>query len=232
MSAIRYGVASSLLLARPAVAAVPETGIGDPGPAFVLFAAAAVLIVALLSRSALGPAIVAARRRANHFRTRRELESRSSNVLHDFILPGAYGGLTKIDHAMLTAGGILCIRGVHCNGIILGADSDPQWTFVNGRTRNRFLNPVIQNAGRARALQAVVPDVPVANLVIFTGDVEFPTPPPKNVILLRNLDSFIAKFVFGPAKVKDWDAVWLTLRSSAMTDAAARRDFQAQLGFS
>ena len=38
---------------------------------------------------------------------RRVLRRRSPNVLHDFILPGAYGGLTKIDHAVLTAGGIM-----------------------------------------------------------------------------------------------------------------------------
>ncbi len=232
MSRVGYSIAPALLLSAQAASAANDAGLNETGPALVLFGAAAVLMIALLSRSALGPAIAAARTRASHFRTCRELEARSRDVLHDFILPGAYGGLTKIDHALLTAGGILCIRTVHLNGIVLGAENDPQWTFVNGRSRSRFLNPVIQNAGRTRALQAVVPEVPVANLVIFTGQVEFPTPPPKNVILIRNLDSYIAKFVFGPAKVKDWDAAWLTLRSSAMTDDAARRDFQAQLGFS
>jgi len=95
--------------------------------------------------------------------------------------------------------------------------------------RRRFLNPLIQNEGRSRALQNVVPDVPVANVVVFTGTVEFPTPPPKNVIRVGALDSFIAKFVFGPRKVKDWDAAWLTVKSAAMTDEATRKDLQAQI---
>ena len=78
----------------------------------------------------------------------------------------------------------------------------------------------------------MLPDVPVANLVIFTGRVEFSTPPPKNVIRLQQLEGFIQKFVFGPSKVEDWDAVWLTLRSAALTDEATRRDLAAQVGFS
>ena len=88
---------------------------------------------------------------------------------------------------------------------------------------------MIQNAGRTRALQNVVPDVPVANLVVFTGKVEFPTPPPKNVLRVAEVDSYIAKFVFGPSKIKDWDAVWLTVNSAALTDEATRKDLQAQI---
>jgi hypothetical protein len=65
--------------------------------------------------------------------------------------------------------------------------------------------------------------------VVFTGSVEFPTPPPKNVIRVDRLDSFIAKFVFGPSKVKDWDAAWLTLKSAALTDEDTRKDLRAQI---
>ena len=110
---------------------------------------------------------------------------------------GAYGGLVRIDHAVLTAGGILCIRTVHFNGIVFGGENDPQWTNVDGPERRRFLNPVIQNEGRTRALQQVVPNVPVANVVVCTGKVEFTTPPPANVIRVSELDSYIQKFVFG-----------------------------------
>ena len=78
-------------------------------------------------------------------------------------------------------------------------------------------------------MQKALPDVPVANLVVFTGRVEFPTPPPKNVIRVGQLDSFIAKFVFGPSKIEDWDAVWLSLNSAALTDEASRKDLQAQI---
>jgi hypothetical protein len=94
------------------------------------------------------------------------------------------------------------------------------------------LNPLIQNEGRRRALQQIVPEVPVASLVVFTGSVEFTTPPPANVIQTRQLKSFVSKFVLGPSKVGDWDAVWLTVQDAALTDDASRKDFAAQVGFS
>jgi hypothetical protein len=169
--------------------------------------------------------------RIGELRIRRALESRSKDVLHDFMLPGAYGGIARIDHAIMTAGGILCIQTKHYNGIVFGEADEPQWTNVDGITRRRFLNPLIQNEGRRRALQKVVPEVPVANVVIFTGSVEFTTPPPKNVIRVAELGSFIAKFVFGPSKVEDWDAVWMTVQSAAMTDRETRKDHASQLGF-
>jgi hypothetical protein len=225
-------VASSLpLVALPALAAQPAvaTGITNVGPAAFIFTVAIALLLTLVFRSAASHVVRIVTARIGARRIRRALEARSPDVLHDFILPGAYGGLTKIDHAILTAGGILCIQTKHYNGIVFGGEDEAQWTNVDGTVRRRFLNPLIQNEGRTRALQNVVPDVPVANVVVFTGSVEFPTPPPNNVIRIGALDSFIAKFVFGPSKVKDWDAAWLTVKSAALTDEATRKDFQAQI---
>ena len=225
-------VASSLpLIALPALAAEPTvaTGITNVGPAAFMFALGGALLLTLVFRSTASHVVRAVTSKVGALRIRRTLERRSPDVLHDFILPGAYGGLTKIDHAILTAGGILCIQTKHYNGIVFGGGEEPQWTIVDGTARRRFLNPLIQNEGRTRALQNIVPDVPVANVVVFTGAVEFPTPPPNNVIRLGDIDSFIAKFVFGPAKVKDWDAAWLTVTSAALTDEATRKDLEAQI---
>ena len=225
-------LASSLpLITLPALAAetTAVTGITNVGPAAFLFTIAAALLLTLVFRSVASHVMRIVTGKIGAMRIRRALEARSPDVLHDFILPGSYGGLIKVDHAILTAGGILCIQTKHYNGIVFGAEDEPQWTNVDSTLRRRFLNPLIQNEGRTRALQNVVPDVPVANVVVFTGAVEFPTPPPKNVILIDRLDSFIAKFVFGPSKVKDWDAAWLTVKSAALTDEDTRKDLRAQI---
>lgn len=225
-------IASSLpLIAIPALAAEQKiaTGITNVGPAAFIFTIAGALLLTLIFRSTAGHMVRIVTARIGALRIRRALAARSPDVLHDFILPGAYGGLTKIDHAILTAGGILCIQTKHYNGVVFGGENEAQWTNVDGTLRRRFLNPLIQNQGRTRALQNVVPDVPVANVVVFTGHVEFPTPPPKNVIRVGALDSFIAKFVFGPSKIKDWDAVWMTVKSAALTDEATRKDLRAQI---
>lgn len=228
---IRIVAASLPLIALPALAAQPAatTGITNVGPAAFIFTIAGALLLTLVFRSTASHVMRIVTARVGALRIRRALDARSPDVLHDFILPGAYGGLTKVDHAILTAGGILCIQTKHYNGIVFGGKDEAQWTNVDGTLRRRFLNPLIQNEGRTRALQNVVPDVPVANVVVFTGSVDFPTPPPKNVMRVADLDSFIAKFVFGPSKVKDWDAAWLTVKSAALTDEATRKDLQAQI---
>jgi len=231
---VRTLLSSLPLIALPALAAVDGagTGITGVGPAMFAFAIAAALMLTLIFRSTMGHFTKFLTARIGRFRIQRALHARSKDVLHDFILPGAYGGLAKIDHAIMTAGGILCIRALHYNGIIFGGEDEAQWTNVDGVSRRRLLNPAIQNEGRARAMQQVVPDAPVANLVIFTGSVEFTSEMPKNVIHVSDLESFIAKFVFGPSKIKDWDAVWLTLNAAVLKDEAARKDFAAQISFS
>lgn len=221
------------LVALPALAADAElpTGITSVGPALFVFTIAGALLLTLFFRSTANHVARYVTGRIGQWRIRTALSKRSPDVLHDFILPGAYGGLVKIDHAILTAGGILCIQSKHYNGVVFGGEEEAQWTNIDGVRRRRFLNPLIQNEGRRRALKQVIPDVPVANLVIFTGAVEFTSAPPDNVIHVRNLESFVAKFVFGPSKIKDWDAVWLTVKAAALTDEDSRKDLQAQLTF-
>ena len=209
-----------------------QTGLGNMGPALFIFAIAAALLLTLVFRSTVSHLARVVTGKIGARRIHRVLSARSKDVLDDFLLPGAYGGLTRIDHAILTSGGILCIQTKHYNGIIFGDADEPQWTNVDGIHRRKFLNPLIQNEGRARALQKAAPDVPVANLVVFTGDVQFTSATEKNVIHVRDLDVYIAKFVFGPCKIEDWDAVWMTVKSAALTDEESRKDFSAQLSFS
>lgn len=228
---IRFAAACIPLIALPALAAESDvaTGITNVGPAAFIFTIASALLLTLIFRSTANHVVAYATSRLGTLRIRRAMRRHSPAVMHDFILPGAYGGLTKIDHAILTAGGILCIQTKHYHGIVFGDAEEAQWSNVDGTAKRRFLNPLIQNEGRTRALQKILPDVPVSNLVVFTGKVEFPTPPPANVIRVAQLDSYIAKFIFGPSKIKDWDAAWLSLQSAALTDDASRKDLQAQI---
>jgi hypothetical protein len=208
------------------------TALTNVGPAMFVIAIACALLLTLFFRASATRVASLVTAEIGKRRIRRGLMQESRDVLEDFILPGAYGGLTKIDHAILTSGGIICIQTKHYNGIVFGGPEEPQWTNVGGVQRRKFLNPMIQNAGRTKALQKVVPKVPVANLIVFTGSVQFTSPLEKNVIHVRDLNSYIAKFVFGPCKIKDWDAVWMTVKAAALTDEETRKDLSAQLSFS
>jgi len=227
-------VVACVTLAWPSVAADEEmaAGLSNTGIGMFIIAVAGALLVTLIFRSSAAHIARIVTRKIGKKRIARILSARSANVLNDFILPGAYGGLTQIDHAILTSGGILCIQTRHYGGIVFGGAEEPQWTNADGIHRRKFLNPLIQIEGRAKALQNVIPGVPVASLVVFTGAVQFTSPPEKNVIHVRDLDTCIAKFEFGPCKISDWDAVWMTVRAAALTDEESRKDFDAQLSFS
>jgi hypothetical protein len=165
------------------------------------------------------------------WRVRSLLDSYGPDVIHDFILPGANGGLAKIDHAILSGGGILCIQVRHYRGTIFGTEQDPQWTNVDGVVRRRFLNPLIHGEGCRRALQGVLPDVPVKSLVVFTGAPEFTSALPGHAIMARDFDRYLFNHSFPTSEVECWDDVWLTLRAAARTDEATRKDYASQLGF-
>lgn len=227
-------VVACVSLAWPSVAAEQEvaTGLGNTGIGMFIIAVAAALLFTLLFRASATRVARMVTTRIGRRRIRRILGARSQDVVEDVILPGAYGGLTHIDHAILTSGGILCIRTKHYNGVVFGEEDEPQWTNVDGVQRRKFLNPLIQNEGRTRALRKVVPGVPVSSLVVFTGSIQFTSPLPQNVIHVRDLESYISKFVFGPCKVDDWHAVWMSVRGAILTDEDSRKDFDAQLSFS
>ena len=208
------------------------TGLSNTDIGLFIIAIAAALLLTLVFRASATHVARIAVEKIGKRRIHKILHARSPDLLEDFIIPGAYGGLTHVDYAILTSGGILCIETKHHNGIVFGGADEPQWTNVDGVHRRKFLNPLIQNEGRTKALRKIIPGVPVANLVVFTGSVQFTTPLEKNVIHVHSLNSYIAKFVFGPCKIKDWDAVWFTVKSAALTDEETRKDFRAQLSFS
>ncbi len=222
------------MAAWPSVAANDEvpSGLTDTGVGILIIAVAVALLSTLLFRATATHIARIVVERIGRHRMRKILHGRSTSVMEDFILPGAYGGLTRIDYAILTSGGVLCIQTKHCNGTVFGEAKDPQWTNVDGVHRRRFLNPLIQNAGRSRALQNVIPQVPVGNLVVFTGAVQFTSVPEKNVVHIRDLERYISRYQVGSCKIKDWDAVWMTLKAAALTDEESRKDFEAQLSFS
>ena len=227
-------VIACVTLAWPTAAAdgTTATGLTNTGIGMFILAIAGALLITLLFRTSATHIARIITARIGKNRIRKILNARSPDVIDDFILPGAYGGLTHIDHAILTSGGILCIQTKHYNGIVFGEADEPQWTNVDGIHRRKFLNPMIQNEGRTRALEKVVPSVPVASLIVFTGSIQFTSPLESNVIHVRDLDRYIARFVFGPCKIDDWHAVWMTVKAAALTDDDTRKDLDAQLSFS
>lgn len=148
-----------------------------------------------------------------------------------FVLPGACNGLVHIDCAVLTAAGIVCLRVKQVDGDIHGDVRDPQWKAGRDRREESFLNPVIQNEGRAAALRKVLPGTPVVGVVVFTGNVNLATVTADDVLQVSGLIDWLANLEAQHTGSKMHRDAWRTLSSVALTDDASIRDFRAQLSF-
>ena len=214
-----------------ATEATVQTGVTRIGPGMLLLAIAVGLLLTLLLKPIAGILVRRITEQVGNRRIEKLLHAHSTEVLSNVILPGVYGGLTRIDHLIMTAGGVICILAKHHGGSIVCSENEAQWTHVDGGRRRRFLNPRIQNEGRVNAVRRLVADLPVANLVIFTGAADFGSTCPKNVIRVRDLKPFLKNAQFEASPIQDWDAAWLTIKSAVLTDEDSRRDFAAQLSF-
>jgi hypothetical protein len=99
-------------------------------------------------------------------------------------------GTTQIDHVLVADTGIFVIETKHFTGWIYGDPAESHWTQVIFKKRSRFLNPIRQNYGHLKALQAILTKLQENNfmpLVIFTGDAEFKTDVGPTVVKLAGL---------------------------------------------
>lgn len=212
-------------------AAGSVTGVGDSRIALVLGAVAAVIVMALLTRHHSLRFLNRFTERSGRRRLQRILRGAQLESLDRFVLPATGGDLTRIDHAVLTSAGIVCIRRKQYDGTVFANARDPQWLVVDGVKQQQFLNPLMQNEGRVAAIRRVVPDMPVFNLVVFTGDTEFSVAPAPNVISVARLAGWLRRLEEQQQSAQNHDDAWLTLRAAALTDEASLRDFEAQLSF-
>ncbi len=122
----------------------------------------------------------------NHF-------ERPHLLLNNVTLPTA-DGTTQIDHVLVADTGIFVIETKHYSGWIFGNPSDSQWTQTIFRHKTPFQNPLRQNHGHVKTLQALfeLPEENFHSLVVFTGDAEFKSDLGSNVLRLAGLISFLA----------------------------------------
>ena len=219
------------LIMAPAMVARGMTNPDGTGLSAAMFATAVALVLTLLLQRVATRSMNAVSAMIGDYRLKKALRGYSEYLLSDFIVPGAYGGLSKVDHALLTPAGVLCIRAVHRHGKVYASGHDAQWFQVAGGGRRRFLNPLIQNEGRARALTSALSPVAVTNLVVFTGSPRFASALPQNVITLSELGAWLERYTFTADAIDDMDETWQRLAAAAITDTESRKDFEAQIGF-
>jgi hypothetical protein len=143
-------------------------------------------------------------------------------VVDDLILPDGRGGLAQIDHLVLTSAGLLVVETKNYGGLIFGETRDRTWTQCIGRQRNRLQNPLRQNYGHIKAVQALSTGVPVTGLVVFTNRARFPKGQPDGVTTIAALPRALVPLA-GATISADYRSAWSTILAQARTDREARR---------
>ncbi len=123
----------------------------------------------------------------------KRLDPKVYRVFNDIVLPRPDGkGTTQIDHVVVSPFGIFVIETKNYAGWIFGDETSRNWTQVIYGRKNRFQNPLHQNALHVRALTIAtgLPRDLFHNLVYFAGEAILKSPLPPQV-MKEGLASYI-----------------------------------------
>jgi len=73
-------------------------------------------------------------------------EHEGAMALHDVMLADRKGETVWIDHLLISKRGLIAVQALAFNGEIIGSVRDALWTIENNLGRQRFPNPLRQNA--------------------------------------------------------------------------------------
>lgn len=77
-------------------------------------------------------------------------------VLNDITIPKATGGTSQIDHIVISVYGIFVIETKNYRGWITGDEHDEYWRQTIYKRKEKLYNPLRQNYGHIKALEAVL----------------------------------------------------------------------------
>jgi len=102
---------------------------------------------------------------------------------------------TQIDHILVADTGMFVIETKHYQGWIFGDAAAKTWTQVIYKHKSRFQNPLRQNYGHIKTLQAMfkLPEEAYAGVVVFTGSAEFKTARVPGVLRLVELVAHLSR---------------------------------------
>lgn len=85
-----------------------------------------------------------------------KLDKNKYIILNDVTVPKATGGTTQIDHIIISIYGIFVIETKNYRGWITGNEHDEYWRQTIYKRKERLYNPLRQNFGHVKALEALL----------------------------------------------------------------------------
>ncbi len=139
--------------------------------------------------------------------TSQSLDKKIYHLLNNVTI-SARCGTAQIDHILVSRFGVFVIETKHMKGWIFGKRYQTKWTQVIFKNKIQIPNPIHQNYGHVKSLQSLLrlSDDQVHSVIVFTGDSEFKTDMPDNVVDPKGYIEFVKskeKKVLSDAEVMD-----------------------------
>lgn len=133
-----------------------------------------------------------------------------SDIYHPFtnLTLTTTDGTTQIDHVFVSRFGVFVVETKNMQGWIFGREKQSHWTQKINRTTYPFQNPLRQNYKHTRVLHELLelnPDQ-LHSVVVFTGNSQFKTQMPVNVVHVRGFIKHIRSFqqpILSETQVRD-----------------------------
>ncbi len=158
-----------------------------------------------------------------------------NNVMLDVSeLAGTKINTSQIDHVVVSKYGIYPIETKNYKGWITGNENSDKWTQTIYKTKNQFMNPIKQNYGHVKALEALIKenasrcdltgDIPIYPIVAFSGDANLKVKTEKfDVVYWSQLVSTIKKHSTEEVITKDQMYLIADLLSESNIDSKENR---------
>lgn len=161
-----------------------------------------------------------------------------THILNNVTLRLSDGSTTQIDHILLSTKGIFVIETKNYSGWIFANPRSKVWTKIFYKEKYKFQNPLFQNYKHVKAIQGLfifLRSQHIHNIVVFTGEAEFKTEVPSNVLYLEGLIPRIEQFRDGVLSLSHIQYCvdrleYLRLELTRKTDAEHRANLTQRFG--
>lgn len=101
----------------------------------------------------------------------------ATDIFHDLYIEKTSNSYSQIDAVVITDVGILVFEVKDYSGWLFGSENQTYWTQLldYGKSKFRFYNPIMQNAGHINALKNKLnlkEDIPFFSIIVFDGECE------------------------------------------------------------
>ncbi len=182
-----------------------NTILDKPMNVTIIVASGLVVILLISLRPALNKYFI--KRKIN-----KSIQQLGSQYLKHVILPDGVGGSVFLDYLILAQHSIVLIILKKFRGSIFCAENIEQWTQLLGNKSYKFPNILRQLDSDISSVSALVKDVEVSGLVVFSSDCEFPKGKPAQV---KKISELTTKEVDKQLHSETLINAWYTLKEKA-----------------